>query len=126
MNLNRKVFILAILFGGCVSLPSPSTGQQGQAEPNRGVRYRLVDLGTLGGAQRLPTLWICHRLLHRSIASHSRDVCRLGGHFSSRSVRTELLVELSRRSRVSMEGRRPHRSRRPSRSARVEFCRHVD
>src|ERR1700748_1865934 len=41
--------IAAIFLGGVFSLPSRSSGQQVQEHTNQPVRYRLVDLGTLGG-----------------------------------------------------------------------------
>jgi probable HAF family extracellular repeat protein len=41
--------IAAIFLGGVFSLPSRSSGQQVQEHTNQPVRYRLVDLGALGG-----------------------------------------------------------------------------
>ena len=38
-----------IVLGGVFSLPPRSSGQQKQESANQSVRYRLVDLGTLGG-----------------------------------------------------------------------------
>jgi probable HAF family extracellular repeat protein len=50
VNMNRKVFIVVIVLVGVFLLPSRSPGQQGQEQANQSTRYRLVDLGTLGGA----------------------------------------------------------------------------
>jgi probable HAF family extracellular repeat protein len=50
VNMNRKVFIVVIVLVGVFLLPSRSPGQQGQEQATQSTRYRLVDLGTLGGA----------------------------------------------------------------------------
>lgn len=47
--MNPKVFVVAIVLCELLSLPSASAGRQGQEQFNCNERYRLVDLGTLGG-----------------------------------------------------------------------------
>jgi len=49
MKKSLLVCIVVIVFGGVLSLPSRSSGQQEHEKTNRRMRYRLVDLGTLGG-----------------------------------------------------------------------------
>jgi probable HAF family extracellular repeat protein len=49
MKKNLVAGIAMIVLGSVFSFPSRSSGQQGQVLANQPVRYRLVDLGTLGG-----------------------------------------------------------------------------